>query len=80
MLSKAYLQMLVCALTEHIFLSKHQNRIGLAIAPECRLCEEEPETLIHLCTECPVLRKARQDIFLDNVPGPEGQWKTKKTH
>ena len=76
-LSKAYLQIIVRAITGHNFLAKHQNTIGLPIATECRLCEEEPETFIHLCTACPVLRQAREDIFLNQPPGPEGVWTTK---
>ena len=36
--SRAYLQLLVRALTGHNFLAKHQNRIGNPVAPECRLC------------------------------------------
>ena len=72
MLSKAYLQIIVRAITGHNFLAKHQNTIGLPIATECRLCEEEPETFIHLCTTCPVLKQVREDIFclLYTSPSP----------
>ena len=77
MLSKAYLQIIVRAITGHNFLAKNQNTIGLPIATECRLCEEEPETFIHLCTTCPVLKQVREDIFHDQPPGNDENWKTK---
>ena len=76
-LSKAYLQIFTRAITGHNFLSKHQNRIGQPIAPECRLCEEDFETFIHLCNDCPVLRHRRQEIFLDKTPTNNGEWKAK---
>ena len=73
--SRAYVQLLSRALTGHNFLAKHQNRIGQPVAPECRLCEEEPETFIHLITKCPRLTQSRQDIFLDNIPNDNSAWK-----
>ena len=76
--SRAYVQLLTRAITGHNFLSKHQNRIGQPVAPECRLCEEAPETFIHLITECPRLDQHRQDIFLDNVPDGTLNWKMGK--
>ena len=66
--SRCYLQTLVRALTGHNFLAKHQNRIGNPVAPECRLCEEDKETFIHLLTTCPRLKKPREEIFLDRDP------------
>ena len=66
------------ALTGHNFLSKHQNRIGQPVAPECRLCEEAPETFIHLLTECPRLEQQRREIFLDEVPNGKLNWKIGK--
>ena len=57
-------------------MSKHQNRIGQPVAPECRLCEEDFETFIHLINDCPALRQSRQDVFLDKVPIANGDWKT----
>ena len=66
--SRAYVQLLTRAITGHNFLSKHQNRIGQPVAPKCRLCEEAPETFIHLLTECPRIAQQRQEIFLDNIP------------
>ena len=76
--SRAYVKLLGRAITGHNFLSKHQNRIGQPIALECRLCEEEPETFIHLLTKCPRLAQARQDIFLDNIPNSNSDWKMGK--
>ena len=48
------------------------------MAPECRLCEEAPETFIHLLTECPRLTQHRQHIFLDNIPDGTLEWKIGK--
>ena len=73
--SRSYVQTLVRAITGHNFLAKHQNRIGNPVAPECRLCEENFETFIHLITEYPRLKQAREDIFLDTPPDDKGQWK-----
>ena len=56
-------------------MSKHQNRIGEAVAPECRLCEEEFETFIHLVTTCPRLRLSRiEHLGIDNLEHDNG-WK-----
>ena len=72
--SRAYVQLMTRAITGHNFLSKHQNRIGQPVAPECRLCEEAPETFIHLITESPRLEQQRQAIFLDKVPNGTLNW------
>ena len=48
------------------------------MAPECRLCQEAPETFIHLMTECPRLAQQRQDIFLDKEPDSTPDWKIGK--
>ena len=48
------------------------------MAPECRLCEEAPETFIHLITECPRLTQQRQQIFLDRAPEGTPEWKIGK--
>ena len=77
-MSRGNLSLFIKAITGHNFLSKHQNRIGQPIAPECRLCEEEPEMFIHLLTKCPRLAQARQDIFLDNIPNTHSDWKMGK--
>ena len=76
--SRAYVQLLTGAITGHNFLSKHQNRIGQPVAPECRLCEEAPETFIHLATECPRLAQQWKDIFLDKEPDGTLDWKIGK--
>ena len=76
--SRSYVQLLSRAITGHNFLSKHQNCIGQPVAPECRLCEEAPETFIHLLTECPRLLAPRQDIFQDNIPCGSLNWKIGK--
>ena len=68
-------QLLARAITGHNFLAKHQNRIGEAVAPECRLCEEDFETFIHLVTNCPRLRLSRLEYLgIDNLEHDDG-WK-----
>ena len=76
--SRAYVQLLTRAITGRNFLSKHQNRIGQPVAPESRLCEEAPETFIHLLTDCPRLAQHRQDIFQDKTPNGTLNWKIGK--
>ena len=73
--SRSAVQLLTRAITGHNFLAKHQNRIGEPVAPECRLCEEEYETFIHLVTSCPRLRLSRiEHLGIDNLEQDEG-WK-----
>ena len=73
--SRGTVQLITRAITGHNFLSKHQNRIGEAVAPECRLCEEEFETFIHLVTNCPRLRQSRiEHLGIDNLEQDNG-WK-----
>ena len=71
--SRSFLQSLVRAITGHNFLAKHQNRIGNPVSPECRLCEEDKETFMHLLTACPRLERPRREIFLDK--DPSSGWK-----
>ena len=72
-------QMLVRAITGHNFLSKHQNTIGEPIAPECRLCNEDLETFIHLLTDCPVLHHTRREIFLTDKISRGDPWNIRST-
>ena len=74
-MSRAYLQILVRAITGHNFLAKHQNTIGNPVAPECRLCEEAPETFTHLIITCPVLRHKQDEIFMGQEPTGRNKWK-----
>ena len=74
-MSRSAIQLLTRAITGHNFLAKHQNRIGEAVAPECRLCEEEFETFIHQTTTCPRLRLSRLEYLgIDNLEHDDG-WK-----
>ena len=73
--SRSTVQLLTRAITGHNFLAKHQNRIGEAVAPECRLCEEDFETFKHLITTCPRLRLSRLEYLgTDNLEHDDG-WK-----
>jgi hypothetical protein len=66
-LSKTSLSCLIQLYTGHNFLSKHQNKIDSNINPQCRLCEEQPETFVHFITDCPGLETLRRKLFLDPV-------------
>ena len=50
------------------------NKIDQNISPLCRFCNEEHETFRHFIHDCPPLRKARQDIFLDAVITDDLNW------
>ncbi|QQP56640.1 Uncharacterized protein FKW44_001368 [Caligus rogercresseyi] len=43
--------------TCHIGLNRHLYKMGKAIIPICRLCEEEEETTYHLIFGCLPLRQ-----------------------
>ena len=59
-------------ITGHNNLRYHQYVQNNMINPNCRLCDLEPATFIHLCTNCPRLRQMRNEIFLDiEVKGTE---------
>ena len=50
-------------ITGHDLLNKHSFRTGFAISPNCRYCEEEEETSVHIIGECPVFVNKRREIF-----------------
>jgi ribonuclease HI len=59
---------LIRLISGHNALNYFRSRIDNSINSKCRFCNEEDETFWHLCTECPVFREARVDVFLDNDP------------
>jgi ribonuclease HI len=67
---------IVRMVTGHNALNYFRNKIDPDIDPICRFCNEDGnyETFWHLCTECPVFREWRIEIFLDNDPSG-GTWK-----
>ena len=50
-------------ITGHDMLNKHSFRSGYAISPNCRYCEEEEETSVHIIGECPVFVNRRREIL-----------------
>ena len=50
-------------ITGHDLLNKQSFRTGFVISPDCRYCEEEEETSVHLIGECPVFMKRRREIL-----------------
>ena len=77
-LSRGYLTMFVRAITGHNFLGKHQNYIDPNISKVCRFCEEGEETFFHFLTDCPSLRKLREEIFLDKPHPSNNSWSINK--
>ena len=73
-------------LTGHAHMNRHSTIVKRGYANRhhqdsmCRLCEEGPESPIHLITECPVLNRDRFELLwqwqLDEVP----EWSTKVIH
>ena len=50
-------------ITGHDLLNKHSFRTGFAMSPNCRYCEEEEETSVHIIGECPVFINRRREIL-----------------
>ena len=44
-------------------LAGYRHRIGLQAAPTCPECEQEPETMTHLLTDCPARAGLRRRVF-----------------
>ena len=50
-------------ITGHDMLNKHSFRTGFAMSPNCRYCEEEEETSVHIIGECPVFMNRRREML-----------------
>ena len=46
-----------------LLLRAYRHRIGLDDSDICPVCEEEPETLEHLLSECPAHARLRWDLY-----------------
>ncbi|CAH1107762.1 unnamed protein product [Psylliodes chrysocephalus] len=58
-LSKNRLRIVTGILTGHYRLRGHLSKLRVVDDSECRFCEEEDETSIHILTECAVLQNPR---------------------
>ena len=55
----------------HNNLNYFQTRIGLANSEQCRFCDTEEETFLHLLYDCPRFWMTRREMFADRLPGAE---------
>lgn len=61
-LSRRKARLAVQLLTGHGVLNYHMYKLGLSDTPDCRKCEEEEETSLHILCQCPAY--ARQRLLL----------------
>ena len=66
-LSRSAMTTLVQIITGQNNLNYLTNIIFPQLTDQCRFCEEEQETFIHLLNECPVFRDKRNNLFKGNV-------------
>ena len=57
-----------------MYAEYHQYVQDNFIDYSCRFCDEEPETFIHLVTNCPRLRLMREEIFKDTIVKGTHSW------
>ena len=53
------------------------NKIIPTHTDQCRFCEEEEETFIHLLNECPVFYNTRQELLMGETITNTPNWKPK---
>lgn len=63
--SRSDIRVITGLITGHGHLNYHMDKLRLRVGPNCRFCRTEPETTIHLLSECPSnkLRTIRLNIF-----------------
>ena len=57
------LTLLISAISGHNYLRQFSNKISPLSSTKCRLCQQEPETLLHLINSCVTMRTHRVEIF-----------------
>ena len=77
-LSRLQLGRYVRIITGHNNLRYYQSQLDITLSPQCRFCNSDFETFHHFIFECPSLHFSRQQIFLDNLPDTEENWKVKE--
>ena len=50
-------------ITGHNRLNRHESLVDKEVSPNCRLCNEEPETSFHIVAESPRLLYKRWEAF-----------------
>ena len=62
-LSRSNLSLLIQIVTGQNSLNYLTNKINPSHTDQCRYCEEEEETFIHILNECPVFHELRQNLL-----------------
>ena len=69
------LKYLLEAITGHNYLRHFSNKIASLNSTRCRLCNNDPETLLHLANSCPTLATYRLEILNDTkFEGKNSRW------
>ena len=55
-----------------------QSKINNEVSPYCRLCNQKPETLSHLITDCEAMTNEQLEIMENKIPLPDMKWSTKR--
>ena len=63
-LQRSELSTILQFVTGHNYLQYHLFNTGRADSPNCRLCEEAPETAWHILSECPSLSFQRMNTLI----------------
>ena len=56
------------AITMHNNLAYFQSKLDNEISQTCRLCQSQPEILIHLISDCEVLSTYHLEIMENKIP------------
>ena len=76
-LSRSNLSILIQIVTGQNSLNYLTSKIVPTHTDQCRFCEEEEETFIHLLNECPVFNTIRQELLQDEPIISTTDWKPK---
>ena len=73
-LARLELGRFVRLITGHNNLNNFQTRIGLWHSKQCRFCQIDPETFIHLVHDCPCFWQQRADHFQGTYVNDDMKW------
>ena len=76
-LSRSNLSVLIQIVTGQNSLNYLTSKIVPEHTDQCRFCEEEEETFMHLLNECPVFHTLRQDLLSGQPINNTLDWKPK---
>ena len=76
-LSRSELSLLIQIITGQNSLNYTTSKILPGHTDQCRFCEEDEETFIHLLNECPVFHELRQELLFGAAIQNTCVWKPK---